>query len=273
MKRYYGDCPNCGGLIELASDGKYYCESCGTAYAPDFDKQEVDEEKKAAEPKLQKQAEELDRKLQQDKADLSAQSTARKKQEADAWKRGDKISKGLLFGFLGFIAVAFILMALLNSILPALTMGKSYKTAEENKPDLALCFKAISDYDQLKSDAERLVLKSEDGYTFDNAELVDAYVISPVTTQTDRNSLLLFYKVDGTFGSDSEDSSVYRVVCLNNVGTDGNEITDDNLIGDSVVLSDSIVKKCFLSEEDAFNKLVTPFADHNKYWIETMNMD
>ena len=193
MKRYYGDCPNCGGQIELAADGKYYCESCGTAYAPDLDRQEVEEEKKAAEPRLQKQAEELDKRLQQDKQILSGQSAARKQQEAANWKRGDKISKALLFGFIGFIIIAFVLMAFASSILPAIGTSKSYKTAQENKVDLALSFKAIKDYDQIRSDAEKLVLKGEDGYSLNKAELVDAYVISPVTTQVDRNSLLLFY--------------------------------------------------------------------------------
>ena len=269
MRQYYGDCPNCGGKIILESDGKYYCESCGTSYAQDLNRQEVEAEKRAAQPQLQKQAEDLGRQLEQDKVVLSGQSAARKKQEADNWKRGSMISKLLIFGFIAFFILIFGGLIFFTNVMPMFTASKRMNKTAENLTPLTFSINNIEDLDKIKKDSEELVLDSKDGnYELDSAELVNIYLAMPISTTPDHNSLLLFYKVKGSFGSDNMDGELIRVVCINNVQREDNKVTSDNLIGDKVAMSDTIVEKSFETEERAFDRLIPVLG--NTYRVEAL---
>ena len=269
MRQYYGDCPNCGGKIILESDGKYYCESCGTSYAPDLNRQEVEAEKRAAQPQLQKQAEDLGRQLNQDKVVLSGQSAARKQQEADNWKRGSRISKLLIFGFIAFFILIFGGLIFFTNVMPVFTASKRMDKSTENITNLTFSINNIEDLDKVKKDSEELVLNSDDGnYKLESAELLNIYLAMPISTTPDHNSLLLFYKVKGTFGSDNMDGELIRVVCINNIQKEDNKVTSDDLIGEKIAMSDTLVGTSFETEDRAFNELI-PVLGRN-YRVEAL---
>lgn len=54
-------CPNCGGPVRQINENRFVCDSCGTSFMPDYDREDVDMQRIKAEEEIQKRRLEMQR--------------------------------------------------------------------------------------------------------------------------------------------------------------------------------------------------------------------
>ena len=162
-------CPNCNGSVRSMGEGKYVCESCGTSFVADYDKEDVEYEKARARAEREKMQ------FERQKAGMQAMQDIRRMQQNS--------SKRMLLFLITFISAMSIMI-----IVFGIVIGKAGKNAMDSyAARKELLAEQQSKQREMGQEAQRLIESQERAIAEQKEKFanLDTYDVTPEELMAD----------------------------------------------------------------------------------------